>query len=164
MCGANRLEVPMVDRRDVGGAQALGDRDHRGVRSTQREVRVLPHEVGHPGEILRGSGFDDQFAAGQRLEERGLDSGSRLDLEEVGDLGDDRGRDDDRSAEPPEQRGACLMVTVLALSIATSGPVSAISIGALRELLAQDLLGALGEIRRTVEQPDEGEVPHRLVS
>jgi transposase InsO family protein len=34
------------------------------------------------------------------------------------------------------------------LSIATSGPVSAISVGALRELLAQDLLGALGEVRR----------------
>jgi hypothetical protein len=42
--------------------------------------------------------------------------------------------------------------------------VSAISIGAFHELLAQDLLGALGEIRRTVEQPDEGEVPDRLVS
>jgi len=32
----------------------------------------------------------------------------------------------------------------LALSIVTSGPVSAISIGVLRELLAQDLHGALG--------------------
>lgn len=42
--------------------------------------------------------------------------------------------------------------------------MSAISIGALRELPAQDLLGVLGEIRRTVEQPEEGEVPHRLVS
>src|SRR2546430_10298112 len=51
----------------------------------------------------------------------------------------------------------------LALSIATSGPVSAISIGALRELLAQDLLGALGEIRCTVEQADEGGLPHRFV-
>jgi hypothetical protein len=40
---------------------------------------------------------------------------------------------------------------------------SAISISALRELLAQDLLGALGEIRFTVEQADEGEVPHRLI-
>jgi hypothetical protein len=47
--------------------------------------------------------------------------------------------------------------------IATSGPVSAISIGALRELLAQDFLGAFEEIRCTVEQADEGEVPHRFV-
>ena len=36
----------------------------------------------------------------------------------------------------------------LALSIATSGPVSAISIDALRELLAQDLLGALAQRHR----------------
>jgi hypothetical protein len=105
-----------------------------------------------------------QFAVGQRLEERGLDSGSGLDLEKVGDLGDDRGRDDDRSAEPPEQRGACLMVTVLVIGHRHQRPVSAVSTGAFRELRVQDLLGALGEIRRTVEQPDEGEIPDRLVS
>ncbi len=151
MGGADRAEVPVIDRRDAGGTQPLGDRDHRGVRRAQREVRVLPHEVGHPGEVLRGSGLDDQLATRQRVEERGLDCGTWLDLEEVGDFGDDRGRDDDRAAEPPEQRGAGLVCRSLALSIATSGPVSTISIGALRELLAQDLLGALGEIRRTVE-------------
>jgi hypothetical protein len=31
--------------------------------------------------------------------------------------------------------------------IAASGPVSAVIVGALREILAQDLLAALGEIR-----------------
>jgi hypothetical protein len=98
----------------------------------------------------RGSGLDDQIATRQRVEERGLDYGTWLDLEEVGDLGDDRGRDDDRAAEPPEQRGTYLLVPVL------GGPVSVIGIGALRELLAHDLLGALREIRRTVEQPDAG--------
>ncbi len=102
MRGADRPEMPVVDRRDVGGAQPFGDRDHGGVRRAQREVRILPHEVGHPGEVLRGGGLDDQLAACQRVEERGLDCGTWLNLEEVGDLGDDRGRDDDRAAEPPE--------------------------------------------------------------
>ena len=49
----------------------------------------------------------------------------------------------------------------LALSIATSNSVSAISIGALCGLLAQDPLGALGEIRRAFEQPAEGEIRAR---
>ena len=47
--------------------------------------------------------------------------------------------------------------------IAASSPVSAISVGALRELLAQDLLAALGEIRCAIEQSDEGKVPYQLV-
>ena len=57
-------------------------------------VCVLPEEVGHPGEVLRGGGLDHQIASRQRVEERGLDCGSRLDLEKVGNLGDDRGRDE----------------------------------------------------------------------
>lgn len=81
---ADSPEVPAVDRRDVGGAQALGDRDRRGVRGAQREVCVLPYEVGHPGEVLRGGGLDDQLAARQRVEERGLDCVSGLDLDDVG--------------------------------------------------------------------------------
>lgn len=55
-----------------------------------------------------------------------------------------------RKREPSEQcdaRGA----GSLGLSLATSGSVSVISIGALRESFAQDLLGALEEIRCTVE-------------
>lgn len=63
----------------------LGGRHHRGVRGAQREVRVRPHEVGHPGEVLRGGGLDCGAC---------LDRGACLDLEEVGDLGDDRGWDD----------------------------------------------------------------------
>jgi hypothetical protein len=58
---------------------------------------------------VRGGGLDDQLASRQRVEERGLNCGTRLDLEEVGDFGDDRGRDDYRAAEPPEQRGAGLV-------------------------------------------------------
>jgi hypothetical protein len=108
--GADCPEVPVVDRRDVGGAQAFGDRDHRGVCRAQREVRVLPHEVGHPGEVLGSGGLDDQLAIRERVEERGFDGGTWLDLEEIGDLGDDRGRDDDRAAEPSEQCGAGLVV------------------------------------------------------
>jgi hypothetical protein len=87
---------------------------------------------------------------------------TRLDLEEVSDLGDDRAG---TTIGPRNRRNNAVHARSrsLALSIATSGPVSTISIGALRELLAQDLLRALGKIRRTVEQPGDGEVPHRLV-
>jgi hypothetical protein len=47
--------------------------------------------------------------------------------------------------------------------IVASSPVPAISVGALRELLAQDLLAALGEIRCAIEKSDEGKVPYQLV-
>jgi hypothetical protein len=47
----------------VGGAQALGCRDHGGVRRYQREVRVLPHEAGYPGEVLRGVAVSPAYAA-----------------------------------------------------------------------------------------------------
>jgi hypothetical protein len=61
--------------------------------------RCTGHKVGHPGEVLGGGGLDDQLATRQRVEERGLGCGSWLDLEELGDLGDYWGRDDDWVAE-----------------------------------------------------------------
>jgi len=39
--GADRPEAPVADRRDVGSAEAFGDRDHGGVRRAQWEVGVL---------------------------------------------------------------------------------------------------------------------------
>ncbi len=119
---------------------------------------------GHPGEVLCCSGLDDQLASRERVEERGLDCGAWLDLEEVCDLGDDRAG---TMIRPRNRRNRAVHASPclsLALSIATGGLVSAISIGALRELLAQDLLGALGQIRRAIEQADEGEVPHRTAA
>jgi hypothetical protein len=71
--------------------------------------------------IRRGGGLDDQLATRQCVEERGLDRGTWLDLEEVGDLGDDRGRDDDRALEPPKQRGAGLVVQVLGVASPPAG-------------------------------------------
>jgi hypothetical protein len=47
---------------------------------------------------VRGGGLDDQLASRQRVEERGLNCGTWLDLEKVGDLGDNWGRDDYRAA------------------------------------------------------------------
>jgi hypothetical protein len=76
-------------------------------------VRVLPHQVGHPGEVPHGGRLDHQLTTCRRVEERGVDDGTRLDLEEVGDLSDDGGRGDDRTAEPPEERGARLVALVL---------------------------------------------------
>lgn len=105
----------------------------------------------------------DRRGVGERVEERSLDCGSGLDLEEATSVTIGAGT---MIGQRNRQNSAvhaswCLS---LALSIGTGGPVSANSIGVLRELLAQDLLGALGQIRRAIEQADEEEVPHRLVS
>jgi hypothetical protein len=115
------------------------------------------------GRGLHGGRLDDQLATCPRVEERGLDDGTRLDPEEVGDLSDDGGRGDDRTAEPPEQRGARLWCLSLALSIATSGLVSAISIGTLRELLMLDVLRALGQVRRDLSRGSRSWPPHSQV-
>jgi hypothetical protein len=77
------------------------------------------------------------------------------------------GRDDARAAEPPEQRRAGLVVPVLGVEridqwLGVSDQHRRAS-RTPRALLAQNLLGALGEVRCAAEQADEGEVPHRLV-
>jgi hypothetical protein len=63
----------------------------------------------------------------------------RFDLDEVGDFGDYRGRDDDRAVDRRNSAVQASWCRSLALSTAASGPVSAVSISAFREFLAQDL-------------------------
>ena len=59
--GADRAEAPVIDRRDAGGTQPLGDRHDQGVRSAQREVRVLraaepPEQRGTCLSLIRTNG------------------------------------------------------------------------------------------------------------
>jgi hypothetical protein len=161
-CAARRAAVPRALACTCGGPTAAR-RPRNGPGGPLWRVRVQPHQVGHPGEVLHGGRLDDQLATCPRVEERGLDDGTRLDPEEVGDLSDDGGRGDDRTAEPPEQRGARLWCLSLALSIATSGLVSAISIGTLRELLMLDVLRALGQVRRDLSRGSRSWPPHSQV-
>ena len=145
---------------------------HLGARRP-RSPRRLPCPAGSPRTVARGPAIRAKswavvastisLATRQCVEERGLDCGTWLDLEEVGDLGDDQGRDDDRALEPPEQCGAGLMVPVLWRASPPAGrcqrSASARFANSSRRISSE----RSAEIRCTVEQADEGEVPHRLV-
>jgi len=69
----------------------------------------------HAREVLVGSGLDKQFAAGEGVEEHGFDLRAGFELQELGDLGHDWSRDDDRLSIAAEEVRAGGVVLVLAV-------------------------------------------------
>ena len=57
----------MIDGCDPCCPHALCDRDDRGVCGAEREVGVGANEVGHPGEIGGGRGFEVEFTGRPKM-------------------------------------------------------------------------------------------------
>lgn len=65
----HRAEVPMVEGRDPGLAQAFRERDDRGVDHTQGEVAIRLLELACPGEVRGGRGLGQVHPGKQVIEE-----------------------------------------------------------------------------------------------
>lgn len=80
-------EVTPVDRRDRSYVETFGRRDDRGVDGSEREVAVLPDELGDAEPVGRGHRFREERAAREVPEEPHLRRRAEPRLEQVCDLG-----------------------------------------------------------------------------
>ncbi len=86
---SDHAEMPSVDRRDLGEAEAFGDGHDGGVDGTQRQVGVAEDEFGGPAPVPGFETDDGQVAVAQRSEECRYGSCACFSREQVAGFGDD---------------------------------------------------------------------------
>ena len=106
-------EVSSVDGRDRRKAQAFSRRDDGRVDRAQWQIAVPGDEFGDPQPVRYGDWFDGERSTGEVAEEPDFGLGPQPGRQQIDDLGDDEGRDDQGSGVCFEQleRG-CVMSVV----------------------------------------------------
>lgn len=138
-------EVAAVERRHFSGVEPLRCRDHRGVDGAERQVSVLSDELGDANGVAGVQRLDREAAAGEVAEEASLSLPAQPGSDQIGDLSDDEGRDDERSRMGLEQLQAGGVVGVVGVDVRAKQECCEYGLGgseALRggraRLLAQD--------------------------
>jgi hypothetical protein len=103
MSWPDNAEVATVEGRDLGGIESLRRGDHRGVDGPEGQVAVFGNELGDTNRVAGMERLDREVAPGEIAEEANLGFPAETRLDEVGHLGDDEGRDDERSRMGLEQ-------------------------------------------------------------
>ncbi len=112
-------EIFSVEREDLCHSALLRGTDKRRIREIHREVLVLPHEVPHPGSILRAKRYERDVATIDHLPQSILSSpGSQ---EEHG-LGHDRPGRRERLANLFDCPEASFMVPIARANEGDEGP------------------------------------------
>jgi hypothetical protein len=109
--------VPAVGGGDLCDAQALRRGDDGGVDGAEREVVVTGDELGDPERIGGVDRLERQAARGEIAEETDLGVPAEAGGDQVGDLGDDQGGDDERSRMGLEQCEAYGVVVVVSVDV-----------------------------------------------
>lgn len=110
-------EVPSVDGRDVGDAEAFGGGDDRGVYGAERQVAVLGDELDHAERVCRMDRLQHEGAAAEVAEEAGFCLPAQSRLKQVRDLRDDEGGDDERTGVRLQQFEAGSVVRVVGVDV-----------------------------------------------
>ena len=95
--GLDDVEVPAVGRRDLACVESFGRRDDAGVDGAEVEVSVAGDEFGDAEPVAGCDGFGEEVAGGEVADEADLGLGAEPGGDQVDDLGDDQGRDDQGS-------------------------------------------------------------------
>lgn len=97
MLGAHDSEVATIECGDLGGIESLGGGDNGGVNGAESDVPVAVDELGDPEPIGGLDGLAAEVAGRQIPEEPDLSIRAEAAGDQVGDLGDDERRYDERS-------------------------------------------------------------------
>ena len=117
MAGPDDAEVPSVDGRDIGDAEAFGGGDDRGVYGAERQVVVPRDELDHAERVCRVDGLKYEGAAAEVAEEAGLCLPAEARRQQVRDFGDDEGGDDERPGVRLQQFEAGGVVRVVGIDV-----------------------------------------------
>ena len=115
-------EVPPVQGGDLGGAQPLRGGDHRSVNGAERQITVFADELGDAHRIGSVQLLDCEVPVGEVAEEADLGLPAQPRGEQVGDLGDDEGGDDERAGVDLQQLQTGGVVGVVSVDVGVKRP------------------------------------------
>lgn len=106
----------MVKRRQSRFAVAFGNRYHRRVGASERQIGIGLDEVSDPVEVIAGEDLHRYFAIGDEAKEPGFGFGAELSGYQVSGLGDNQRCRHDVAVLVLQQTGAGIVVGVIAVS------------------------------------------------
>lgn len=113
---ADDAEVASIEGRDLGAAKAFGGGYDGGVDGAEREVAVAGDEFGDPQRVGGVEGLDDEVG-GEIAEEARLGLPAEACAEQITNLGDDEGGDDQRAGVGFQQLQAGRVVSIVCVYI-----------------------------------------------
>lgn len=114
--------MPPVQGGDFRGAQALCGGDHRSVDGSQRQIAVLGDEFGNALGVCGVQRLDDQFPLGEVTQEPDLGLPAEPGCDQVGDLGDDEGGNDERPGVTLQQLETGGVMSVVSVDVGIERP------------------------------------------
>ena len=97
-----------VEGRHLGRPEPLGGRDDRGVHRAEGQIVVPGDQLGDPDRIVCVQWLDDEGACGKVAEKTDLGLPAEPGADQIGDLGDDEGGEDERAGMGLQQLKAVL--------------------------------------------------------
>jgi hypothetical protein len=110
-------EVAAIEGRNLGDAVPFGRRNHRRIYGSKRQVVVAGHELRHPEEVRRVYRLEREVACRQVTEETHLRLPAKASGKQVGNLGDDQARDDQRARMRLEKLKTYRMVGIVGIDV-----------------------------------------------
>ena len=121
MAWADHAEVTAVERRHFDGIEPFRRGDHRRVDRAKRQVAVLGDELSDANGVARVQWLDSEAAFGEIAEEANLRLPAQPGFDQVGDLGDDEGGEDEGAWVGFEQLQAGGVVGVVGVDVGVEG-------------------------------------------
>jgi hypothetical protein len=114
---ADHSEVPSIERRDDIEAESLGKRHDGCVDSPKRQIAISSDELCDPYPIACENRCRSKAARGEIAKEPHFGCPAKAAFDEIGDFGDDKLWDQQRSWVGFKQLQACLVVAVVLVDI-----------------------------------------------
>lgn len=115
-------EVPPVQSGDLGGAQPLRRGDHRRVDGAERQITVFADKLCDAHRIGSVQRLDCEVPVGEVAEEADLGLPAEPRGDQVGDLGDDEGGDDEWAGVDLQQLQTGGVVGVVGVDVGVERP------------------------------------------
>jgi hypothetical protein len=115
-------EMATIEGRDFGGIEPLRGGDHRGIDGAQRQVTVFGDELSDANRVAGVQWLDCKAPAGKVAEEANLGLPAQARPDQIGDLGDDKGGDDERAGMGFQQLKAGGVMGVVGVDVGVEGP------------------------------------------
>jgi len=93
----NDAEVVAVEGCHFSGVEPFGRNNHRGIDGAERQVAVLGDELRDADGVAGMERLNREVASSQIAEETDLGLPAETRLDQIGDLGDGEGGDDERA-------------------------------------------------------------------
>lgn len=119
---SNDREVASIECGDLDYAQSFRRGHDRGVDCPKRQVAVLTNQRRDAEPVFGGDRLIDEVAGGEVAEEPDLSVGPEAGRQEVGDLGHDQDRHEERTGMSLDQLEALDVMVIVLIDIGVEGP------------------------------------------